>query len=100
MKKEILKKWEEETNNLAKHFSKYYFGKYPEEWWIAEEYGGVYVINDYFFSVQDMADFLRYSYSRDKMFEYMDYRLEKAEKGELTINIKNYKNLNKKDVVK
>lgn len=89
-----LNDWELSTDILAKTFAKKHFGEdVSEEWWISDEIGGVYVINDYFFSVQDIADFLKYDYSTKKMFEYYDYALKLAEEKELPINIRNYKYL-------
>jgi hypothetical protein len=91
MKNKFLKSWEDSTNNLAKYFSSRYFGKKAEYYWISDEIGGVFVISDYFFSTSDMVDFIRYSYTKDKMFEYYDMSLKSAEKGKNPpINIKNY----------
>jgi 3-hydroxy-3-methylglutaryl CoA synthase len=86
-KNEFLKEWERATENLAQYFIARYFGDGADTYWVADEIGGVLYINDYFFSLSDMVDFIRYGYSKDKMFEYYDYRLENPN---LRINIKNY----------
>jgi hypothetical protein len=93
MKKELIQEWEDFNDKLAEYFALKYFGKDTEVWWIAGESGGVLYINDRFFSPQDMIDYLRYSYSKDKMFEHYDYSLACREKEESPINIKNYRQL-------
>ena len=94
MKKE-LKNWEFATNKLTESFVRKYFDSQADQWWVADEVGGVFHVNDYFFSLSDMVDFIRHRYSVDHMFEYYDYRLEIAEKdrSELPINIKNWLHL-------
>ena len=57
------------------------------------EVGGVLLINDYFFSVGDMVDFLKYNYTPDEMITYYDYRLDRQMSHETCINIKNWKKL-------
>ena len=48
--KKELKNWEASTNQIADLFRKKYFGKDASEYyWIADEIGGVYYINEYFF---------------------------------------------------
>jgi len=90
MKSQFLKEWERSTNNLAEYFCTRYFAKRAETHWVADDTGGVFVIADYFFNVSDMVDFIKYNYSKDKMFEYYDYSLKEAEKGKKPINIKSY----------
>lgn len=92
MKSEFLKAWERETSNLAEYFSARYFGNgVTDSYWVADDVGGVYVIADYFFSVNDMVDFIKYSYSKENMFEYYDYALENF--GKNPICIRDYKKL-------
>ena len=87
-----LKQWQIETDKLADHFIERYFGKNIERYWIADEIGGVLSVADYFFGVSDIVEFLRYHYSKDKMFEYYDYNLSCLEKGiENKYNIKSYR---------
>jgi hypothetical protein len=89
----ILSFWENSVDDVAEYFRLKYFGKNSESWWIAEEVGGVFYINDYFFNLKDMVDFIKYKYSSTKMFEYYEYSLGCAEEGVSPINIKNYKKL-------
>ena len=100
---QFLASWEAETNNLAKLFEKKYFGMDTESWWVAGTIGDTYYINDRFFNLSDMVDFLRYKYSAKDMFDYYDYHLdfemEQSEKNpkmndkQYPINIKNWKKL-------
>lgn len=76
MKPKALTQWEEATQAFAEYFRDRYFSKNAESWWVAEEIGDVYVISDYFFDLQTMVDFVKYSYSSKDMFEYYDYSLE------------------------
>lgn len=97
-KKDIyLGDWENASYELGEHFATKYFGKDNDAWWVADEYGGVLAVADYFFNMRDITDFIRYNYTRKMMFEYYDYALkfhtEKQPKGEFLINIKNYKKI-------
>ena len=88
----LLTKWFRATENLAQMFSIKYFGKdATEQYWISDEVGGVYAINDYFFSLNDMVEFISNDYPKYRMFEYYDYALTLAMKDEKPINIKNWK---------
>lgn len=88
----FLKEWERETENLAQFFcAKYFRNSHPEMWWVAGIIGGVLHINDYFFNLSDIVDFIRYDYTEKKMFEYYEYRMnEKVVFHNSPINIKNY----------
>jgi hypothetical protein len=91
-----LENWKTATNALTIYFIEKYFKDkdwYPEWFWISDEIGDVLVISDYFFSVTDIASFIEYKYSKDKMFEYYWYAMKCYEDKEVRINIKNYKKL-------
>lgn len=89
--KNAIANWEWTTQEIANLFVEKYFGKENDAWWIGNEVGGVLGIGDYFFNVDQMADFLKYNYSKKKMFDYYFYSLEMHEKGEKPWNIKTYK---------
>jgi len=96
----FLKTWEDASDTLSWYFIKRYFGKIEEVeyYWIAEDVGGVLAVNDYFFSIDDIVNFIKYHYSKDLMFEYYDYALDyhlqtKHKSTDYPINIKNYKEL-------
>lgn len=93
-----LHEWEDSTDDLVNYFISKYFGNFEdsEHWWVADEIGGVLYVNDYWFSVSDIVDFIRYKYSKKMMFKYYDYKLEygskeKHSKNDYLINIKSYK---------
>jgi len=95
-----LKKLEENIESFKEYFIKKYFGssKNIEHYWISDEIGGVLSVADYFFSLNDMVEFVRNRYTPKKMFEYYDYALtynmkDKHKKGDYLINIKNYNKL-------
>lgn len=96
----LLQDWENQTDSLIEGFITRYFGKIEEVeyYWIAEDVGGVLVVADYFFNLGDIVDFIKYNYSKDKMFEYYDYALDyhmqkKHKSTDYLVNIKNYKKL-------
>ena len=90
-----LKQWTKATQELADYFVKKNFGKDASEvFWIADNIGEVLAVNDYFFSLQDIVDFLKYKYTPDEMFDYYDYRLKIDTEGKTTpTNIKNWRQL-------
>ncbi len=96
MKKQIkeLDKWLDVTQEVTTHFIKKYFGKGDHDsYWIADQVGGVLFINDYFFSMNDIIDFLISGYTEKQMFDYYHYRQEKYEEEDVIINIRNWKKL-------
>ena len=93
--KNAIANWEWTTQEIANLFVEKYYGKRyeVEAWWVGGEVGGVYFINDTFFNLDQMRDFLRFNYPKKKMFDYMDYQLEITEKGEIPWTIEVYKNV-------
>jgi len=86
-----LQVWESFSHQLAIEFVQKYFTKDAEFWWVNKEKGGVLFVNDYFFNLKDMVDFMRYKYSKKKLFKYYEYMLDTYETREVRINIKNFK---------
>jgi len=89
----ILENWEKATKELTDFFINFYFGKTVRtDWyWVGEETGGCLFINDYFFDLNDIVDFIRYNYSKKDMFAYMKEVEENNFKRKS--NIKNWKKL-------
>lgn len=87
-----LSKWEKSVNELRDCFVKMYFGEEVEMWWVADEVGGVLQVNDYFFNLHDIVDYIRYDYSKEDMFGYYDYCVDMP-MGDRPINIKNWRKL-------
>jgi hypothetical protein len=94
-KQPYFQEWQLATNTLAYNFAKKYFGIIQIPEWVADEIGGVCCISDYFFNVNDMADFLRYEYTRKAMFEYYEYALDCYENHNAKLNIKSWRHLKK-----
>ena len=87
---EEIEKWEYACNGLGYEFARKYFGG-ADGYWVADDCGGVFCINDYFFEPHEMADFMRFKYSKKKMFEYYEYSMEEHRNERTPMNIKNYK---------
>jgi hypothetical protein len=90
MQTQFLKEWERATENLKEYFISKYFTE-TEAWWVSDEIGGVLYVNDHFFNLEDIVDYIRYNYSKDKMFENYEYKMKCIEEKVIPINIKNYK---------
>lgn len=97
-----LENYREACQAIARAFTIKYFGYNVETDWVADEIGGVAMISDYFFSMNDMVDYLQYKYGVSKMFEHYNYKLDLSiENSEIKdnrrhktiINIQNYKKL-------
>ena len=85
-----IKNYEKAVQELAKYFAKRYFEKDYEMYWVADCIGDVLYINDRFFDMDEIVNFIKYDYSADNIFKYYDYRLDCHEKGKTHINIKHY----------
>ena len=98
MKKQLLKEYDLAVDNLAKYFIKKYFGKdyslEDDAFWIGslDEDREVLAVNDYFFNLENIVDFLRYNYTKGEMFAYYGYELDCYDKHKSPINIKNWRN--------
>lgn len=86
----IIKDWEDATTEVANHFVRKYFGKGAETYWVADCIGDVFYVNDRFFNVDEMVDFIKYSYTENQVFKYYNYNLKCHEDNEVPINIKNW----------
>jgi len=93
-RKEILQNYENAINDLVDYFVwKYFRGVEVDECWMGLEIGGVYQINDYFFNMSDIIDFIKYNYKKDDVFDYYDYALKEQEQNKPPISIRNWKEL-------
>jgi len=98
MKAMALTMWEESTNDFVEYFEKRYFGKVDtDSYWVAKYTGGTYVIADYFFSLDDMVAYVRYSYSKDEMFKHYNYSLEALTSQHTVVCIRDYRKLKNHD---
>jgi len=81
-------------NKIRNIFIAQYFKNVPVDmYWVGGEVGEVTCINDHFFSLTDMIDYMKYKYSVKKMFEHSDYAVACYSDDRLPVNIKNYKKL-------
>lgn len=93
----FFKQWEESTDQLAHAFAKHYFDEDYLLWWVANQIGGTICINDHYFNLDRMVDYLRYQYTSQELFEHYDWELAEFTKGRIPpANIKNWRQLNKK----
>ena len=91
--KDKLQRWTNETKELGDFFVTHYFGRDADSHWIADEIGGVLYVNDYFFNLRDIVEFMRYRYSKNKMFEYYEYQLKCIDDKTFPVNIKSYRHV-------
>ena len=91
MKKQLIQ-WEKETEKLKDIFVKKYFGDMASDvYWVANEIGGVLVVNDYFFNLERIIETIKYSASNKKLFEYQEEELKFATLNKpMKINFRNY----------
>lgn len=91
----------EEYESIIERITIYFASKYFKDYvydntdWVGNEIGGVICINDYWFTPENMLDYLKHKYSAKKMFEHYDYAMNRKEKGKTVVNIRNYKKLKK-----
>ena len=65
-----LEQLERQMVLFAWYFEKRYFeDNLDASYWVANEVGGVFSIADYFFSMEDMVQFIRHDYSEKDMME-------------------------------
>ena len=58
-----LKQWEQATDNLRGVFIEKYFSDVSvDSYWVGDEIGGILFINDFFFNLSNMVDYLKYDY--------------------------------------
>ena len=88
-----IKEYNAICNIIVDIFVKKYFNKDAERWWVADEVGSGISIDDCYFSMEDILEYMKYKYSKKKMFERHEYTVDCAFKNISPTNIKNYKKL-------
>ena len=85
----IIKEYEKACQKIAQEINKKYFEGEAEIDWVAEDIGGVLMIADYFFDVDEMITALKYKATEKQFFDWYNLRLTQSDfiKG---INFKNY----------
>lgn len=69
-----------------------------EDYWIADEIGGLIFINDYYHSIDDMVEALRLNCPVDKFFKWYDESMIQVlspENGRFKYNLRSYLKLEK-----
>jgi len=93
-----LAAWEQHTNFLVQKFVD---DNFPDsEWdWVADEIGDVFEVNDFYFSLDDVVQFIKNECTTDQIIAYKDYATDIATNNlgpkipEPTLNIKNWKKI-------
>ncbi len=88
-----LLEWELCSQRLADYFVKKYFGKSADWYWIADEVGGTIEVNDFFFDINDIADFIRNKYTTPDLLAF--YQELSDNNFERKASIKYWKQLKK-----
>ena len=88
-----LKEYNKITDEIATIFCKKYF-KTDDYYWVADDcIDGPLYINDMFFSLEDMLNYMKYKYNFGQLTRYYYYTLDCAENGENPICIRDWKRL-------
>ena len=94
MNKSQLPILEKEINRFALYFEKRYFGTNLEDTtWVADLTGETISIADYYFTLTDMMNFIRYNYSEEDMFNYYDYAVDTYGEDKITVCIRDWRKL-------
>lgn len=93
MKNDLIKQYEKIVGHTLDYFIVKYFGKLEDVdyYWIGNHIGGCCHINDYFFSVEEMLDYMRNSATQKQMFDHYDYALNEEEQDRTPLTFKHYK---------
>jgi len=94
--KNILREYDNATDNLAKKFvAKYFYKDYVFDrdfYWVGnDEDQEVLAVSDFFFNLNRIVDALRYKATKKQLFDYHEKELELAMKNKkMKYNFKNY----------
>lgn len=93
MENDLIKEYERIVESIGAYFCNKYF-KTDDFYFVSDDrIDGILHVGDYFFTLEDMLNFMRYKYGVNKMFEYYDYALEERMKNENPICIRDWKKL-------
>jgi len=89
-----IKNYEKSCEAIAAKFVKEYFEE-PDAWWICDDIGGVFYVNDYYFNMEIMILALKYKATFDQLIDHYNMRLEmtmneKAFEGRSLFSFENY----------
>jgi hypothetical protein len=95
--KKLVRNWNESTNSIAVYFANRYFGPDAETYWVAYMRGGVFHINDFWFNISDMIDYIENDYSFDEIHDHYYYAADCYLDGKDPIKISAWKKLEYSD---
>lgn len=95
--KEFEKDLIKEYNRIAESIGAYFCSKYfktDDFYWIADDrIDGPLHVNDMFFSLEDMLNYMRYKYTANQMISHYYYALDCASNGDGYVCIRDWKKL-------
>jgi len=91
-----IKDYEKACEAIAAKFVKKYFRKsYPDSFWVNDDIGGIFFVNDFYFGIDRMIMALKYKATFNQLLDYYQMQLEmgmneKAFQGRTLFNFENY----------
>ena len=73
-----LKQWELATQNLVNEFAKKHYSEDPYTFWVADEVGGVFHVNDDWYSLDRIVEALRYDATYKQLQDYAQLEEERS----------------------
>ena len=93
MTNQLIKEYEKIVESVASDFCSKYF-KTDDFYFVADDrIDGPLYVNDYWFQLEDMLNYMRYKYTSKQMFEHYDHALEERTKDKNPICIRDWKKL-------
>lgn len=88
---DLIEQYHNICNSVASFFANKYFGPHTSYHWIADDIGGVCEINESFFNVIEMIEYMKYKYTPKQMFDYHERAQQAYEDKTFIVNIKHWK---------
>jgi hypothetical protein len=93
MEKELIREYEMIAESIGAYFCSKYFDT-DDFYWVADDrIDGPLHVNDHFFSLEDMLNYMRYKYTPHQMFMHYQYSLEEATQERRPVCIRDWKKL-------
>jgi len=92
MQNDLIKEFERISESIGAYFCSKYF-KSDDYYWVGKQIGGILEINDCWFSLDDMLDYMRYKYTPNQMFKHYYYALDIKTDDKHPICIRDWKKL-------
>lgn len=88
-----LKNYYNSIEELTKHFcNKYFKGvyEYDVKNWFCDDIGGVIHVNNYWFSINDIQNAIKYKATKKELFQYYDFNFKRLRKRKDRISFEQY----------